>query len=130
MTDRVDIAKDKGGGIPPRNFEVQFESAVKRRRGAPLGNRNRLKHGAFSKAGASHRAAIMALVARAERLIVRVGMVARARKALKARQQRTVPTPNPPVAIVLRILAAARALHESWLTRLAARGPPLAPGSC
>jgi glycyl-tRNA synthetase alpha subunit len=95
-----------------------------------MGNRNRLKHGAFSRAAAARRSQIDALVAQAEALIARAGMVARARKALRVKQARGAAACNPRIPVILRIAVIAQAICESWLTRLAARAPPLALGMC
>jgi hypothetical protein len=120
------IAEDAPGGYPPRISEVQIAGPAKRRRGAPLGNRNRLKHGAFSKATVRRKAEIHALVAKAEALIVRAGMVAKARQALKHRQKYLAAKSTPPISAFARFLAALpQWLGESWLTREMARAPPL-----
>jgi hypothetical protein len=126
MNDVADIAEDARRGYPPRISEVQFACPAKRRRGAPLGNGNRLKHGAFSQAAVRRRGEIYALVAKGEALVVRAGMVAKARKALKRRQKYLAAKPVPLLSASARFLAALpKWLAESWLTRETARAPPL-----
>jgi hypothetical protein len=126
MNDVADIAENAAGRYPPRISEVQFAGPAKRRRGAPLGNRNRLKHGAFSQAAIRRRGEIYALVAKAEALVVRAGMVAKARKALKRRQKYLAGKSVAPLSALVRFLAAfPKWLGESWLTREMARAPPL-----
>jgi hypothetical protein len=126
MNDVAYIAENAAGGYPPRNSEVQILAPPKRRRGAPLGNRNRLKHGAFSQAAARRKADILALIAKAETVIVRAGMVAKARLALKHRQKYLAAKLAPATCALVRILARLpRELCESWLSCEMARAPPL-----
>jgi hypothetical protein len=58
------------------------------KRGAPLGNRNRLKHGNYSARRIARRAEVNALLRRARNLIRRIEMMAWARKALRAKKAR------------------------------------------
>ena len=66
---------------------------LRRKRGGQPGNRNRLRHGAFSAKARERREWVRGLVASTNALIVRIEMVARARKALKAKQHRLT-SPN------------------------------------
>jgi hypothetical protein len=54
------------------------------KRGAPLGNQNRLKHGRWSKARMADDKALRALLRKTRHLIIRVNMVVRARRAFLA----------------------------------------------
>ena len=54
------------------------------KRGAPLGNKNRLKHGRWSRASIAKDKEIRALVRKARHLIIRANMVVRARRAFLA----------------------------------------------
>jgi hypothetical protein len=54
------------------------------KRGAPLGNSNRLKHGRWSKARMADDKAFRALLRKTRHLIIRVNMVTRARRAFLA----------------------------------------------
>jgi hypothetical protein len=54
------------------------------KRGAPLGNKNRLKHGRWSKARMADDKALRALLRKTRHLIIRVNMVVRARRAFLA----------------------------------------------
>jgi hypothetical protein len=76
-------AKNEGGG-PPLNHEVQFGERPSGKRGAPLGNSNRLTHGGWSKAFLAERRAVNALTRTARHLIIRANMVIRARRAFLA----------------------------------------------
>jgi hypothetical protein len=54
------------------------------KRGAPFGNKNRLKHGRWSKARLADDKALRALLRKTRHLIIRVNMVVRARRAFLA----------------------------------------------
>jgi hypothetical protein len=54
------------------------------KRGAPLGNTNRLKHGRWSRARMADDKALRALLRQTRHLIIRANMVVRARRAFLA----------------------------------------------
>lgn len=56
-----------------------------RKRGGQPGNRNRLRHGRYSQEFAARKAEIDRAIAAAKALLVRVEMILRMRKALKAK---------------------------------------------
>ncbi len=58
------------------------------KRGAPFGNRNRLRHGTYSRAYAERRAKVRALLARTRALICRLDMFARSREAVLRKRKR------------------------------------------
>lgn len=68
--------------------ETQANPGVRRKRGGQPGNRNRLRHGGFSAAARARRESVRAVIANAEKFIVRIEMIARARCALKDKQAR------------------------------------------
>ena len=63
------------------------------KRGAPAGNRNRLKHGRYCARQIARRAEVQALLRRARNLIRRIEMMAWARKALR-RKRSTIVIPG------------------------------------
>src|ERR1700752_2510304 len=71
--------------LPPPISEVRIGT---RKRGGHPGNRNRLKHGAFSAAARGEKARIRAIIAKAEALIVKGEMVIRARGTWPAKAGR------------------------------------------
>lgn len=73
------------------------------KRGAPFGNRNRLKHGRWSKAFASRSREIDALILAARNAIARANMVARARRAWRALRRRTRVSQRPHGAPLWRL---------------------------
>lgn len=81
---------EMAGGTPLPISEVRM---VRRKRGGQPGNCNRLRHGGFSREARARRDAVRALVAETEALIMRIGMVARARKTLKVKENRLT-SPN------------------------------------
>lgn len=70
------------------------------KRGAPIGNRNRLCHGRYARSTIARRREIQALIARARIVMTRAAMVARARHALLRRRAnrsaRASLNPHPP----------------------------------
>ncbi|HEY4112573.1 MAG TPA: hypothetical protein VGM17_00795 [Rhizomicrobium sp.] len=80
---------------PLPDSQVQFAKQIARRRGAPKGNRNRLKHGRWSGEFAERRREIDALLCAARNAIVRAEMVVRARKNLQRVKTYKATLPRP-----------------------------------
>lgn len=76
-----------GKGVPPPKNEVRITARdpAARRRGGQPGNRNRLRHGRWSRAADANRAEIRALLYETECLIARIHMVGRMRQVWRAR---------------------------------------------
>lgn len=81
----ADAVTETTEGIPPSKFSG---SNTVRKRGGQPGNTNRLRHGGFSREAQARRDWVRALVAETDALILRIEMVGRARKVLKAKQLR------------------------------------------
>lgn len=81
------IIAERGNPLP--NSEVRIPKPRRKRGGQP-GNRNRLAHGGFSQRARERRDWVRALVAETNALIIRVEMVGRARRTLKAKLEKTV----------------------------------------
>jgi len=78
---------EETGGTPLPISEVRI-TEPRRKRGGQPGNTNRLRHGGFSAKARERREWVRALVAQTNALILRVEMVARARRGLAAKLSR------------------------------------------
>jgi hypothetical protein len=63
-----------------------MDSAPRRKRGGQPGNHNRFRHGRYTRHRAARRASARALMRRARDLIIRIGMIAKSRAALRKKQ--------------------------------------------
>ena len=86
------MAELQGRGDPPSNFQG---SNTKRKCGGQPGNTNRLRHGGFGAPSRARREQVRALIAETNALIMRIGMVARMRDALKAVKSESNRTISP-----------------------------------
>ncbi len=86
------------------------------KRGAPFGNRNRLKHGRWSKAFASSTREIDALVLAARNAIVRATMVARTRRAWRVLRRQVRVSPRPQGMPLWRFRAAREIFYKTAAT--------------
>ena len=75
---------------------ADMRTLIPRKRGGQPGNRNRLKHGRYTQRRAARREKTRALIGRARNLIIRIEMMAKARKALRnLRKAQTESLPLP-----------------------------------
>ncbi|GEM_PF-4291774 len=70
------------------NAKSEVRIPPKRKRGGQPGNTNRLRHGRYAADTLTRRGQVMGLTRLARHVLVRVKMILRARKALKAKRRR------------------------------------------
>src|ERR1700743_2310841 len=84
------VMPEKGlqtGGYPLKS-EVQLGRRTGGKKGAPFGNRNRLLHGRYTRACSARKREYRMLRRGTRNLICRLGLLAKARKALLSRRLR------------------------------------------